>query len=451
MTTGGFSTLVTTYVPSYCSSLDRIDNGSAVSWAGADSPSTRKSKSEFYYRQTATSVVQPDGTRRPGRKFRVYQSLPDGADPNAGYREPNEFEKDWRKRSINLVTWYPIYGTIPQWDQPRECSAHLFMPPGAADEWGYDDESKLLEKLSKATMGEFNLSSFLGAEGLDTLSFITDSASRLYRGLRAVRRGKLQEAIKALLGASNGYTRSPARPAIGRWHEQLEVYERIVPSVPGKKVRNPTSWRDLTASNWLEFHLAAEPLLGDIKAAAEQLAFTLNRPQKKTIRVSRRKVYHRAKQGHGDSEYFSAINSLEHRKQITCLLSELPGVAALSGVMDPEIVVWNALPLSFVVDWIYPIGNWLEQRALASHLKGTFVYSEKKEATLSNLVGQWRDGNRVQNVDENSTLVVDGSFKRTVTHSLIVPLPPVKPLGAVTSWQRAATAVALVSSFHSSR
>jgi hypothetical protein len=32
------------------------------------------------------------------------------------------------------------------------------------------------------------------------------------------------------------------------------------------------------------------------------------------------------------------------------------------GVTPDPAIVWNAIPLSFILDWVYPVGEWLHER-----------------------------------------------------------------------------------------
>jgi hypothetical protein len=117
-------------------------------------------------------------------------------------------------------------------------------------------------------------------------------------------------------------------------------------------------------------------------------------------------------------------------------------------MLNPEVVIWNALPLSFVADWIFPVGAFLEARAFASSLKGTFVTSTRREFNASNLhfvnvPSAFYHVSLTMNADKIA-FERWGSLDRVVSGSLEVPLPSVTPLGMLKSWQRATTAVALV-------
>jgi len=308
-----------------------------------------------------------------------------------------------------------------------------------------DDDYKLLEKLQTRIQGSsFNAASFLGAEGLDTVKFIGESANRIYRALVAVRRGNLSRAVALVRQTKDGFTRTingsvMNRRGHDRIETQLSVYRNALQELSDGRGKSRDGWRKLTADNWLTFHLAAEPLMGDVKAAAEQLAHQLSVPFVQAYRANR-EVRWRSPAASG------AVweeQSSHYRKQYIAYLSEKPSIAQLSGVLDPEVVVWNAIPLSFVVDWFLPIGDYLQARAFASHLVGTFVTSIKTWRTARNLrsVGTVRP----DEFSDNPCFYTEGTFTRSVGSSLRVRPPEFKPLGVFSSWQRAATAVALIS------
>jgi hypothetical protein len=109
-------------------------------------------------------------------------------------------------------------------------------------------------------------------------------------------------------------------------------------------------------------------------------------------------------------------------------------IAATLGLLDPELVAWELVPFSFVADWFIPIGQWMEARAKASRLTGTFVTSDKATCLIDQLTiaGVSCSGYGAQI-----------SFNRSISSTLDVPMPTFKPLTKVASWQHCANALAL--------
>jgi len=432
----------------------QTNRGGIVSWSGADSAVTRRPKRPWTlrtirYQKTILKKGVPKSIVKV-RTFRVYGIAP----PKVDYRSPHAFTKTWDYSYLS-----PTLGNYYAGGQFWQNTTMLLPNVNPVDTWGSADEYKLLEKLAAQTEGGWNITNFLGAEGKDTVKFILDSANRIYRALVAVRRGKLDRAIEQLTHAGDGFRRAKgAKPSADAISYQLEVYRNALKELAHSGHRQAPGgakgWRQLTADNWLEFHLAAAPLMGDVKAAAEQLAYTFNRPQKLVYAVSRRKGYSALSAQQSGTSHEWHVNVLQRDVRIKAFLTELPSIAQLSGIMDPEIVVWNAIPLSFVVDWFYPIGNWLESRATSSHLTGTFVRSDKYSYVIKDYLGEWYNPGHFYSMtcttggDQERRY---GQFTRSISTTLAVPPPTFEPLGAFTSWARAATAVALISGFAGKR
>jgi hypothetical protein len=116
------------------------------------------------------------------------------------------------------------------------------------------------------------------------------------------------------------------------------------------------------------------------------------------------------------------------------------------GFQDPEVTIWNAIPMSFVADYVLNIGDWLQARATAAALpSGLFVTSTKNEERLTSFLGNkyLGTGFNVTAVNGLYERMTTGSFSRSVSSSLSVPTPKFKPLGADTAWQRVATICSL--------
>lgn len=423
-----------------------------LDWSGDDEQGPRRhklrwSKREIFY-DRVRKVHGEEVHETKTRTIRVPQGNPE---PRPRVRPPHDFQKTWTEYYLEPVsgsTWeFPRdFPTSPAYLVPATFAADAggAIPTIADPSWGADDDYKLLDKLRTRIQGSgFNLASFLGAEGHDTLAFIASTASRINRALLAVKKGRLRQAVSVLRADKNGFLRRK-HVLTGDKEPQLEVYRRAISEfAQGSKSRRDTDWRSLSADNWLEFQLAAVPLLGDLKAAVEQLAHRFEIPPKASYRARRElRVVSHVPAGCGWEKAFTC-----ERKSIVAYVQEPPSMIALSGILDPEVVLWNALPLSFVSDWIIPIGDWLDRRAWASHISGTFVTSFKRWHEYENVLTMNSNSSYPNPVYTNRVRGTGGSFVRTVSTSLSVPLPSFTPLGKILSWSRAATAVALVAAF----
>lgn len=279
---------------------------------------------------------------------------------------------------------------------------------------------ELVGKLKSQLRGsDFNMAVFLG-EGRQSLKLITDSATRLYRGYQAFRHGDLIDAASWLTAG-----RSSRR---------------------GQK-----TWKQKTAkrsgdasSQWLQLQYGWLPLLSDMKSGAEALSHHLNVPfrQRYVVRRNLRVDIDRT------SPFASGFD--QNSRQLIAYISEPESLPVLSGLLDPELVLWELTPFSFVADWVIPIGDYLAARAFATRLSGTFVTTGLRKTV--------RQGGKVVDLydyppttkigyadfSQSSLLFESVKIDRTVSSSLDVPMPTVKPLNKIASWQHCANALALV-------
>jgi hypothetical protein len=120
-------------------------------------------------------------------------------------------------------------------------------------------------------------------------------------------------------------------------------------------------WTKTIASNWLEYQYGWRPLLSDLYDGLVAY-YTNSRP--KIYRVST--VRSRLK------NVVNTVNNVGYtRQQSDVLIVKVKGIvdftiddnrldqASSLGVLDPELLAWELLPYSFVVDWFTNIGDYL--------------------------------------------------------------------------------------------
>jgi hypothetical protein len=291
-----------------------------------------------------------------------------------------------------------------------------------------NDQIRLVNKLREKLQGsDFNMSVFLG-EGHQTLKLIGDSAIRIAKALHAVRRGDIAGMARSLLEGTN---RAPLQPR-HKW--------QAFKGNGSAKVFSKTDARTV-ASNWLEIQYGWRPLLEDTVACMEQLSHILNTPAQTSYKVTVRResrTVRVSQVGYNANQTATAQSVRIHRRSLIARITESPSVVQMSGLLDPELVAWELLPFSFVADWFIPIGSWMEARALAGRLKGTFVTSDIQTGfNFTPRSKYFRDNNLRANYRG-----VD--FTRSISTALKVPMPNFKGLAKAASWQHCANAVALV-------
>jgi len=457
--------------------------GSRVEWTGADRPQALKFPEQpgrKYRRKYIRETIRAEGhtTYRDvvvPLKWKGDFSAAELADRDT-WLANHPYAKTWESRGLGTLditqrlwsdgsSWGSWAGTI---------SNAGAMPPEPSDCWTSDDDYKLLDKLQQRVNGSsFNLASFLGAEGKDTVHFLLDTSNRLYRAIIAVKRGSFDRALAILrteyvkreqtkrgivVRTGNRVARKMAREEKTL---QLGLYKDYVAELRlalagdkrpvGKDLDVFANIARITANQWLEFHLAAEPLLGDVQSAAEQLAHRLNVPQKKAYSAKRKRESSLSGKTQGGTSptygWFWQVCTTRHSQHIKYIVKEPPSIPQLLGLYNPEVVIWNALPLSFVADYFLPIGQWLEARMLSQMLEGEFVTSTKIQTEAYGL--SWRNDINVNPLlysewRPGANFLNRGSFTRTVSSGLPVPAPRYRGLESLKSWQRAATVASLI-------
>jgi len=182
------------------------------------------------------------------------------------------------------------------------------------------------EARTKLLRGDLSVGVAL-AESKQTLGFIAKTSISLVQALRHMRRGRWSKAGNAL----------------------------------GFK-----GWKDTKgfAQGWLSYQYAVLPLLSDMYAAQELLKIGL-REKDQLFKVSRQVT---APLNPLSAFYVpSAIK--EHKgfcKEICRVVYyakvanlQLHNLASL-GLTNPALIAWELVPFSFVVDWLIPIGSFLE-------------------------------------------------------------------------------------------
>jgi hypothetical protein len=384
-------------------------------WSGADYPSTGGVRSFRYHRPSPYRVFSPNP-----RRSRRLDSIP----------------HPYSLKAINIS--YGLTGietrasTNDKWPSERNTSEGCIpLAPYinreinnnyARDGWTSNDDLALLGKLREAVAGsDFNAGVFL-AELPEVLRLIGDTATTLARAYSKFRKGNFQGAADTLGGYGN------------------------------RRVK--------ASRKWLEMQYGWMPLLQDIEGGAQFLAQSLQQPVAR-VAVNRnarfygwdsknavRNIYsYNSQVGWFGIDFSSSTG--KRSKQIIAYLKAVDTLT-LSGLTDPLSVAWELIPFSFVADWIIPIGSYLENLQLSRALSGTFVTTDmwKIHASGGRL---WTEQSSsaglirlVPGYDFHDLSMNIVNMNRTVSTSLSIPLPSIKPLGKIASWKHCANALALL-------
>lgn len=305
-----------------------------------------------------------------------------------------------------------------------------WIPPswGPINLMDANDHIRVINNLREKVIGsDFNAAVVLG-ELSESVDLIVNSAVRINRYLTELRRGNFVAATKALVDP---------RP-----HAKTGTrVKRSAKEIASQHLQNEYGWK---------------PLLQDAVTGAEALAHALNTPVQKTYRVSVRKempLSYMEDVAESDCNGSIEIRTTGARTQrygIIARFREKPSLPKLLGLLDPEVVLWEKVPFSFVADWFIPIGDWLTARGFAQGLDATFVISDKRVGTVFEPVIK---SSRLfkPNPSDGEMLFKWVTFNRSISASLTVPPPSEKPLAKALSWGHMTNAIALLLSNHGGR
>lgn len=344
--------------------------------------------------KTTTSVVHY-------QKIRSYRKL-NNDDPR--FSEPHPYTRQSYKAvySPYLATSLSYGKLRGSWNNPNE----FWYFQSTKNSFGANDQIALINKLGERLRGtDFDIGVSLAELPL-ACSMIYESALKIGKAIRSFKKGKAIDAWNHLTGS--------------------KPYKRFGVS---------------QSSTWLELQYGWLPLLKDAHDGAEFLAHHLSDvPRPKKYRVSHKAISLMASSTLPGSEGF-AKSSHVIRRSIVAEITENRR-ATLIGQIDPLTVAWELVPFSFVVDWFIPIGNYLSARGLASSLSGVFVTT-----TVDRQLGRsWRrlPAGGTSNFSGGLLDVDILSVTRSISTSLSVDMPQVKPLAKIASWTRAANAVSIL-------
>jgi len=343
-----------------------------------------------------------------------------------------------------------------------------------------NDDIALIAKLRAAVIGsDFDLGIFLG-EGRQSLKMIGDAATRLARGITAIKRGRFLHAASILVGsAKKQVLRGPKRArllALESAYRELDARATTAKAAQKFAVVNPwlqrrKSYLDrqrtrvrklpddllvvlpvegrtkkkVSAAAWLELQYGWKPLVSDLQAGAEVLAEATLPKRKRYFarkKASLNSGFCRLENG-APAYAYPRFSQIEVSKQIIAYIEE-QNVPSMLHVLDWKTVAWELTPWSFVVDWAIPIGEYLSARGFAQQVKGTFVITQRQYLNCHDFSGTL--GSSTYRFKGSSVKSVH--YARSVSTTLSVPMPKVKGFGQIPSWTRAANAVSLLIQKH---
>lgn len=262
-------------------------------------------------------------------------------------KAPYDLVLPYRVEKRYVSSFYDVskYGYIQASGSPYWTDSHINLAVAKA----YGQVSEVL-----ADRSEWLVSL---AEGRQAAQLIEKRATQLWRGFRALSRGKVHDFIR-IMGQSDHV----------QWNRIKHRYQSR--SKPKR-----------LADAWLEFHFAVEPALKDCASAMAVL--------------SRDEFAHIPIKGSGTSsgtidESFSDVYENRTVKTTHRASVKMGGVVHITnhnaflaqqlGFANPASFVWERVPFSFVVDWFSNVGQVLSSWTdfLGCTLQGTWTYTKQK-------------------------------------------------------------------------
>lgn len=183
-------------------------------------------------------------------------------------------------------------------------------------------ESKLRSKIGGVAV---NVPDLLRTR-MESVNMVLSTLGRIRKSYSALRKGKLKKAAQHL-GANLG----------------------------NRKFRGASP-----PELWLELQYGWKPLLGDIWTLIDNPFSTVTGRLTATSRQSYNFDKGKWRASNCDNTRSARMNVRATASIQVTLDSSAVSAASQLGLTNPALVVWEAVPFSFVVDWAYPVGDFLE-------------------------------------------------------------------------------------------
>lgn len=240
----------------------------------------------------------------------------------------------------------------------------LFSDHRAMDEqfqqFSRETDLAVMRAHAEVDASEMQLLASLG-ELPETLAWLASLVKRVKDVVSAFKKRK--EVFNVLRKLRQDAAAMPNRMSL----QKLERYEQILSKRAERKKlgKREASFVDGFSSAWLEFRYAVKPLIGDIQNAINALSAVI----KGQRCVARGREYHVARRE-------DEVSSVGATQRIDAKVSEVESIRARGGVLyaiEEQVVswitifgldqplesLWELVPFSFIVDWVFSIGDWL--------------------------------------------------------------------------------------------
>lgn len=324
-----------------------------------------------------------DSVRTPGFKRLKRAQLP-----------INFYSKHVEILSDPLSNWnadidgYPVTSSSAQstYYYTGNCQYHgvSIQSLGSADDPTQRAIANLLQKL-----GEGKAATLVTLAELDkTANHVAKTATRIYRALKALRRGEFG-AFTSALGVS--YTSRQRRRFNKRYDraKSLDAQEHRYSWSISRTETQSSRIREFMAETWLEYRYGWRPLLKDVDDHARALA-ELSIERSNLVRWATGKAQTSKKFKSYDAAAGGGLDIQEKATYDRRFVQYGVGYRISNGTFssydqlgigNPLEVAWEIIPFSFVADWFLPVGTFLSSLTATSGL--VFVTGYKSIRNVS--------------------------------------------------------------------
>lgn len=188
---------------------------------------------------------------------------------------------------------------------------------------------------------DFNAGTFL-AEAPETYKMVTKAGLSIFSAYRDVRKGRFGKALSTLRKAN------------------LE--------------KGRTFYVDRNAASaWLSLQFGWIPLIGDAYDAVDAYSYVRETSRKTRIRASTKRV---ASMPNTAPWFYVARKKILYRVQVILKTTYRPSEYEQLGLTSPALIAWELLPFSFIVDYFYKIGEWLELNSVLPKSDSLYITTQ---------------------------------------------------------------------------
>jgi hypothetical protein len=299
------------------------------------------------------------------RGVRSYATTP-------GFNQPN------RKVLVKPLDYNATYESITgDYNQVQKATRIYYVsPPGGGPatpvEYVYQDSTTITHNVISLGFrtGEYNASSMLDRANnklLDNLKDMKVNAAQAF--------AEREETVKTVTQTIKTVAKTLTKLKKGDFAGAAKALG-IKPPKRGQRRFNKDFANDAAnavGNGWLALQYGWKPLIQDVHGAAETLAQASMGPEnknsvyavssgtsRKSLALNQMQSFSTPDWSGYDSILYSCDGFYSVKVKVRYVRSS-PAVSSLAklGISNPALLAWELLPYSFVVDWFFPIGNWL--------------------------------------------------------------------------------------------